>query len=138
MENPPLTMREYAYLAISGPGEHEAVTAALQLQPAEAWNVGDINPRNGKPRRSMRWMLKSDLDDTRSLREHIDALLDVLATRENEVRTLWLAYDLTLQCVGHYPSTHGAHFDREVIRRAANLGLAIDLDSYVLAAPEPE
>ncbi len=131
--NSVLTAREYAYVAIAGPGTHDVVTSALQLQPSEAWNAGEPSPRNGKPRRSMLWQLASGLDDTRSMREHIDALFDVLGTRANELRTLWLDYDLTLQCVGHYPSwTHGIHFDRDVVRKAANLGLAIDLDCYVV------
>ena len=110
-----LTRREYAYVSISGPGTHEAVTAALQLRPSEAWNAGDKNPRNGKPRRGMVWRLSSDLD----------------GTRESELRKLWVDYELTLQCVGYYPSwTHGVHFDRDVVRHAAGLGFAIDLDCY--------
>ncbi len=126
-----LTRREYAYVSISGPGTHEAVTAALQLRPSEAWNAGDKNPRNGKPRRGMVWRLSSDLDDTHALREHVDALLVVIGTRESELRKLWVDYELTLQCVGYYPSwTHGVHFDRDVVRHAAGLGFAIDLDCY--------
>lgn len=87
----------------------------------------------------MLWRLASDLDDTRSLREHIDALLVVLAARENELRALWVDYELTLQCVGHYPSwTHGMHFDRDVVRKAASLGLAFDLDFYFVQEHEAE
>jgi len=128
-----LTAREYAFVWISGPGPHAAVTAALQLTPSDAWNAGDVNPSTGRARRAMSWQLRSDLDDTRPLHAHVDALLTVLATRANELRGLWVDYDLVLQCVGHYPSgSHGVHLDREVVRRAASLGLAIDLDFYVV------
>ncbi len=129
--DPPLTNREYAYVSISGLGQHEVITTALGLQPSNAWNVGDVNPRNGKPRKNMRWELHSGLDDTHSLREHIDELLLMLGTKELAVRALWVEYDLTLQCVGYFlPMGHGAHLDREVVRQAAGLGLAFDLDFY--------
>ncbi len=131
MTSPPLTKREYAYVAITGPGTHEAITAQLRLSPSEAWNMGDIHPRNGKPRPRMSWILASGLDDTQALNLHIDTLLNEMTRREAEIRQLWDDYDLYLVCVGYYPpSGHGMHFDREQVRRAAKLGLALDLDFY--------
>lgn len=129
----PMTRREYAYFCVGGPGRHEDVTKVLDLRPSDAWNRGDPNPRNGKPLRSMSWRLKSDLDDTRSLREHLDALILVLGSRESELRQLWRDYDLVISCVGRFPAwTCGAHLDRELVRQAANLGLAFDFDFYCL------
>jgi len=79
----------------------------------------------------MRWRLDSGLDDKEPLERHIDALLSYMEQREEELKSLWLEYDLFIQCVGYYPpSGHGAHLNREVIRRAARLGLAFDLDFY--------
>lgn len=131
MTSPPLTRREYAYLRITGPGSHETITKILGLRPSEAWNVGDINSRNEKPRTSMSWRLSSGLDDSIPLDQHIDAIFLVMQVKAEGVRELWVDYDLQLQCVGYYPATgHGAHFDREKVRRATQLGLAIDLDFY--------
>jgi len=131
MTAPPLTYREYAYFSVSGPGTHEDVTKALGVKPTECWNVGDICARTGQPRRFMAWRLSSGLDDTSPLASHIEQLLLVLCTRADEIRGLWTDYDLTLQCVGYFPETgHGAHFNREVLRQLANLGLALDLDFY--------
>jgi hypothetical protein len=131
MTSPPLTDRTYAYLAISGPGTHEQITQILGLSPSEAWNVGDINPRNGKPRKFMSWLLNSGLDDKQQLDMHIEQLLLALRPIAEALRQLWVEYDLTLQCVGYFPpSGHGMHFDREQIRHAAQLGLALDLDFY--------
>src|SRR5689334_5756370 len=101
MSMPSLTRREFAYLSISGPGTHETVTERLGLKPTEAWNIGDINPRTGEPRRFMRWQLKSGLDDTRSLDEHITSLLHFLGHKASEMRQLWVDYDLVLECVGY-------------------------------------
>ena len=131
MTSPPLTTREYAYLHITGPSTHEEVTALLGVKPSDAWNVGDANPRNGKPRQRMSWSMSSGLDDTRPLAEHIGALLLRLKIKAPALQQLWLEHDLTLQCVGYFPpSGHGMHFDREQIRQAAQLGLALDLDFY--------
>jgi len=127
-----LKPREFAYVRITGPGTHEALTERLRVEPSEAWNAGDVNPKNGLPRRSMCWRLKSGRDDTRSLEEHIRFLLVGLSLRASELRELWVDYDLTIQCVGYYPRSSGSgmHFDREVVRQAAQLGLAIDCDHY--------
>ena len=131
MTSPPLTNREYAYFHVTGPGTHEQITAILGLKASEAWNVGDINPRNGQPRIFMSWRLSSGLDDTKPLDQHIENIFLYLHLKADALRSLWLEYDLTLQCVGYFPpSGHGMHFTREQLRQAAKLGLALDLDFY--------
>lgn len=131
MTSPPLTNREYAYFHISGPGTHEEITERIGLRPSEAWNAGDINPRNGRPRNDMSWRLSSGLDDTKPLSEHIQIIFLYLHSKADALRSLWVDYDLTLQCVGYFPASgHGVHLDREQIRQAAQLGLAFDLDFY--------
>jgi hypothetical protein len=79
----------------------------------------------------MGWTINSGLDDTSPLHLHIDNLLLYLETKATALRELWVDYDLTIQCAGHYPpSGHGLHLSREVVRRAARLGIAFDLDFY--------
>lgn len=131
MTAPPLTSREYAYVHITGPGTHEAISELLGLKASESWNVGDINPRTGKPRTFMSWRLGSGLDDTHPLSRHIESLLLMLGTKAHALRALWVEFDLTLQCAGYFPACgHGFHLDREQIRQVAQLGLALDLDFY--------
>jgi hypothetical protein len=133
MTSPPLTHREYAYFHVTGPGKHEDITELLRLSPSEAWNVGDPNPRNDSSRTFMSWRLNSGLDDTHPLERHIATLFLYLHTRSEELRSLWVEYDLTLQCVGYFPASgHGVHLNREQIRQAAQLGLALDLDFYYI------
>ncbi len=139
MTSPPLTIREHAYFKVTGPGAHEAITKLIGFKPSEAWNIGDISSRDGKPRKHMRWILSSDLDDTKPLREHIGTILLYLKPKTDTLRSLGLDYDLTLQCVGYFPASgHGAHFDREQIRQIAQLGLALDLDFYYVDDHEHE
>ena len=131
MTSPPLTSREYAYFSITGPGNHEFLTEKVGIAPSDAWNVGDTNPSSGKPRKFMCWKLRSGLDDTSPLDHHIDQLLLFLGTKALALRELWVEYDLTIACVGHYPpSGHGVHLNREVVRQAAQLGIAFDFDFY--------
>jgi hypothetical protein len=87
----------------------------------------------------MLWKLDSGLDDTEPLNQHIESLLLSLGTKGQALRDLWVDYDLTIQCVGRYPgSGHGLHLDRELVRRAAQLGLAFDLDFYYVADDETD
>lgn len=122
------TAREYALISITGHGTHEAVTERLGIQPSEAWNVGDINPRTRRPLKLMTWLLRSGHDDTAPLAQHIASLILAMSAKVSELREMWVDYDIVLHCVGHYPTSQGpkAYFDREVVRQAANLGLAID------------
>ena len=131
MTSPPLTCREYAYLRITGPGTHEEVTSIVGINPTEAWNVGDINPRNGKPRSFMSWHLSSGVDDRVALDSHLVVLFQRLRPKSEALRKLWVDFDIMLQCVGYFPATgHGQSFSREQIRQAAQLGLSLDLDFY--------
>lgn len=126
------TDREYAYVAIQGPSTHEDITQQLGIQPTEFGNVGDLNPRTGRPYRFVTWIVQSGLDDTHSLDEHINALLLTFARVERQLRELWVEHDIVLCCVGRYPSHQGSGFnlDREQLRRAACLGFSVDFDFY--------
>lgn len=82
----------------------------------------------------MRWRLDSGLPDTEPLERHIESLLLVLPVHTLTLRDLAVEYSLTIHCVGYYPaSAHGVHLGRDVIRSAAQLGLAFDLDFYYVS-----
>ncbi len=131
MTSLPLTSRHYAYFRITGPGTHAEITALLGFKPSQAWDVGDISPVSGRAREFMSWSMGSGLDDTHPLVEHVGTLLMFLSTKAESLRTLWVDFDLTLQCVGYFPhGGHGVHFTREQVRQAARLGIALDLDFY--------
>jgi hypothetical protein len=87
MTSPPLTCREYAYIHITGPGTHESITETLGLRPTEAWNVGDENPRNGKPRTFMSWRFSSGLDDTAPLSQHLEQLFSAFGLKADTFRS---------------------------------------------------
>lgn len=136
MSSPPLTTREFAYLYITGNGSHQEITEILGIEPSMAWNVGDTNERNGKTQRSLHWKKNTGLDDKESLESHLDAIFFLLSKKHNEIQELFFkGYDPHIQCVGYYPdSGHGVHLNRDIIRKAGQLNLAIDLDFYQVSA----
>jgi len=130
MSSPSLTNREYAYFRVTGPGRHEVITEKLSLAPAETWSEGDTRPRGGTYQ-FMHWTLSSGHDDKELLERHIESLLAILGTRSQALRELSVDFELTIQCVGYYPTSgHGAHLGRDVVRTAAQFGLSFDFDFY--------
>lgn len=129
-------VRQRAWRAVAQ-RDRETAAARRVLANAEPGLMVAFQDLFPADRESMHWELHSGLDDAHPLREHIESLLVVLGTRERSLRARWVDYDLILQCVGyHPPMSHGAHFDRELVRKTANLGLAIDLDFYFVAERE--
>lgn len=135
MSSPPLTTREFAYLAVLGDGTHQEVTEILGIEPSLAWNAGEPSERTGRIQKGMLWQKDSGLDDKEELSNHIDAIFFMLGLRHKEVKELFFrGYDPYIQCVGYYPcSGHGKHLSRDIIRQAGQLNLAIDLDFYQIS-----
>jgi hypothetical protein len=134
MTSPPLTNREYAYLSVIGDGTHQEVTKIINIKPSLAWNPGEKSEQTGRIQKFMRWTLDSGLNDTEPLEKHFDAIFFRLKKRHKEIQALFFSgYDAYIQCAGYYPpSGHGTHLNREIIREAGKLNLAIDLDFYYI------
>jgi hypothetical protein len=131
LASPPLTDRTYAYFAITGSGKTDPVKALLPLEPVNSWSEGDKHWLNGKTFKHMSCKYESGLDDRDPLDEHIEVLLDMLQPYKWQLLHLAKNYDLTIHCVGYYPASgHGLHLDKDVVARAAELGLCFDLDFY--------
>jgi len=60
MASPPFTRREYAYLRIIGKGHHKIITETLGIEPTNAWNEGEDNPRNNKAWARIKLPIKSE------------------------------------------------------------------------------
>ena len=136
MSSPPLTTREFAYLAVIGDGTHQEVTEILGIEPSLAWNVGEPSEHTGRIQKRMLWQKNSGLDDKEELSKHIEALFFILGQKHKEIKELFFrGYDPFIQCVGHYPeSGHGTHLSRDIVRQAGQLNLAVDLDFYQVGA----
>jgi hypothetical protein len=133
MTSPPMTNREYAYLAITGGGSHQEITKIIGIEPSLAWNVGDKSEATGKVQKFMRWRKDSGLDDTEPVDKHIENILTLFVSRkQKEIQELFFkGYDVYIACAGWYPASgHGVHLSREIIREAGKANISIDLDFY--------
>lgn len=138
MSSPPLTTREYAYLAVLGDGTHQEVTEILKIEPSLAWNAGEPSVLPGRLRKSMHWKRNSGLDDKEALQKHIEEIFLILEHKHQEMKELFFrGFDPYIQCVGYYTeSSFGTHLNRDIVRRAGQLNLAIDFSLYQVSAHE--
>lgn len=134
MASPPLTNREYAYLRVVGEGSSSPVSNELGIGPTNSWSEGDVNPRNNIPRKFMSWQLESGLDDTSPIGEHIEALLEILEAKSDQMQKLANSYMCSIQCVGYFPASgHGLNLELSTLKRLVNLNLNIDYDFYYVS-----
>lgn len=132
MASPPLTSREYAYMRIVGDsGDHSTITTELGIDPTNAWNKGDPNPKNGRVRNFTSWQLESGLNDMHAIEEHLVELFRIFEPLSEKLLTLSQRFDIYIQCVGYFPASgHGIHIEKSHVKMAAAMGAAFDLDFY--------
>jgi hypothetical protein len=110
------------------------VTAWVGLTPSRTWRIGDLvqppailrHKRNG-------WVLDSTLPASADLEEHVKSVLERLQPSWAVLVELALQYDTVISCVVYsYGGDRPAmHFDKDIVKRAAELNAAIDIDLYI-------
>lgn len=139
MNTAPNTNREYAYISITGYGDHREVSKTLGLEPSEAWNIGEKRRKGVGTHAATKWRYDSGLDDTEEMEKHVDVLLVLLETRHNALLNLYPKWKVFIQCVGYYPfSQHGFHLSHENIMTASHLGLSFDFDFYFVVSDDKD
>jgi hypothetical protein len=122
----------YAYLSIddfSCPVTE--LTARIGLQPTEAWQAGDVVGKVRFPRKYSAWKLRSRLPPLEEIERHVVDVLEQIRGREALFRDIAQEYSIRMQCVGYYNEYNpGFLLDADTIRRIAESGLKLDLDSY--------
>ena len=121
---------EYAYVLVSGYGDYREITDRLKMEPWKAWNAGDKKPKGGEYPRT-EWAFQSGLAKTEELTKHIDILLTLLEQRSYVIKDLQPDWEIHINCVGYYRSSqHGLHINKDIVKRAAYLGIEFDFDLY--------
>jgi hypothetical protein len=139
MNNAPHTDREYAYISISGYGDYKTVSEILNLDPSDAWNIGDKKKRSPGTYAATRWRYDSGLNDTEELEKHVEVLLMLLETKREVLLKLYPEWTVCIQCVGYYPfSGHGFHLSHENMSIASHLGISFDFDFYFVASDDAD
>ncbi|MCA8955615.1 MAG: DUF4279 domain-containing protein [Planctomycetes bacterium] len=111
-----------------------AVTAALGVEPSEAWLRGDrIAPHPSARQTHSRWQLDSGLPPHGCFEDQLNALLDRLEQRTEGVRHVASRFDAGVRAA-IYTSEVNPEWcvSPRAVRRLAALGLGIEFDVYRL------
>jgi hypothetical protein len=126
----------HIYLSISGfePAPPAQITALVGLEPTAAWTDGDRVPGHSRARRpGSAWRIQSPLPRTASFQDQIQALLEILESRANQVRAAADRYHAQISCAGYFASFNpGFGLSAGHVARIAALGLSMDFDLYCL------
>jgi len=114
--------------------EPEKITALLGIIPTKTWRVNDlVHPKAGVRRKSNGWSLKSQLDQSADLDEHIKSIFEELQPSWQSLVEICKQYDAMISCtVYRYKLTPSIYFDKDIVRKTAELNAQIDVDLYFL------
>ena len=114
--------------------EPEKITALLGIIPTKTWRVNDlVHPKAGVRRKSNGWSLKSQLDKSAELDEHIKSIFEELQPSWQSLVEICKQYDAMISCtVYRYKLTPFIYFDKDIVRKTAELNAQIDVDLYFL------
>lgn len=116
------------------------VTARLGLAPTDAHDRGEARPRNLPPWKHKLWSLSSGPTDAQTLAAHLDALLDLVEPAAKAIHGLaadgfrmdWFC------CLDVEDGQGGEALDPALLRRLAELPIALSLDIYATEALRPD
>jgi hypothetical protein len=115
----------------------DEITRITGLQPAKIWHIGDTIGKGGRKYKENGWKLDSGLERSKSLDDHLAALLAKIEPVLAALSKLDASYYKELACVIEaYCANPGMHFDRNMITLLAQLGAEIDIDLYCLGGAE--
>jgi hypothetical protein len=118
--------------------EPEEITRMLGIYPTRTWKTGDLVGKTILKRKSNGWVLESSLEQTADLDSHIKNVLERLSPCWEKLRELGLQYYTEISCViyNYEAQVPVMHFDKEIIKSAAELNAEIDIDYYSLYESE--
>jgi Domain of unknown function (DUF4279) len=120
----------FAYFAISGSFDPAEITHRLGMSPTYAVRLGDPG-RYTKAVKCSRWELRSRVEETSPIEEHVNDVLDQLDTNKSGFVQLSRELGGTMQPVGYFREREpGVHFEQETVRRIEEYSLCIDCDFY--------
>lgn len=114
--------------------EPEKITALLGIIPTKTWRVNDlVHPKAGVRRKSNGWSLKSKLDKSAELDEHIKSIFEQLQPSWQSLVEICQQYDAIIDCVAYgYKQIPAICLDKDIVRKTAELNAEIDVDIYFL------
>jgi hypothetical protein len=111
---------------------HE-LASYLSLTPLTGWSRGDVNKINRRPYKFSRVSFEPITNEAYGLEEKLEDLLSELMKDTDGIRLLSENSDAYVSiCKYQYISGNaGIHFNMDVIKKLADLGLEVDIDTYI-------
>lgn len=120
----------YAYVAITGSFDPMDISQKIGMSPTHCVRIGEPG-RYSKAAKCSRWELRSRLEITDPLENHVRDVLDQLDTMKSGFEQLIREFDGAMQLVCYFKEqVPGIHFDKETVLRIAQYALSIDCDFY--------
>lgn len=119
--------------------EPEEITAVIGIVPTKTWKVGDLISKGATLRHKQNgWSLKSKLEDSATLEDHVESVLERLKPSWQHLVKMCTRYYTEIECIIYVygDDSPAIHFNRETLKRISELNAEIDIDLYVL--PESE
>lgn len=125
----------YATFTVTGSNFDPAdITAKVGVQPTKTWFQGDLISPTAKIRYQHNgWSLKSSLQGSDELGDHVKALLEQLQMGWQPLTEICADCEAEISCVIYTAGDRPAiHFDRVILDQLDQLNAAIDVDLYVV------
>lgn len=108
------------------------LTDIIGIPCDSCWRIGDTRTHTIIKEETNGWILNSGLPRSAALEEHVDALLRLLDSRADSIRSLSPAANVELSCVIYAEELPAISFDASIIGRLARLGVGLDIDVYLV------
>jgi hypothetical protein len=131
------TNKCYAYFMVSGSFDPAQITERVGINPSESGLEGDSIKGSKMRRKCSRWILRSRLDTTASLEEHVSDVLSQLDAKPEAFRSLSAELGGVMELVGYFNAYYpGLNFESNLITRLSDYHLSMDCDFYYQADEE--
>ena len=122
---------------VSGAFHPAQITERMGINPTESSLKGDLVKGTQMVGKCSRWMLRSRLDATATLEQHVSDVLAQLDAKKEEFRQLSAELGGVMELVGYFHADYaGLTFEREVVARLSEYSLSVDCDFYYLASED--
>jgi hypothetical protein len=131
------TNKCYAYFMVSGSFDPAQITERMGVNPTESSLEGELIKGSKMVRKCSRWILRSHLDTTATLEQHVSDVLAQLDAKKREFRQLSAELGGVMELVGYFHADYpGLTFERDVVARLSEYSLSVDCDFYYLASED--
>ena len=124
----------YAYFHVAGSFDPAQITERVGINPTESSLEGSVIERTKMVRKCSRWGLRSRLETTATLEEHVVDVLTQLDKNKDGFKALSAELGGVMELVGYFHAYYpGLTFESDVIARLAEYSLSMDCDLYYLS-----